>query len=120
MSIAAAQATKFYEQAVAEGRVFTFTENDEYPVFRVDGKEVIPFWSSKSRLVRIQANHPKYRNYQISEISLEQFLKEDLSLLESEQVSVGVNWSGARLTGHDISAQDLRANLAHWQSKGTT
>jgi hypothetical protein len=118
VSIAAAQATKFYEQVVAEGRLFTFTQNDEYLIYPIEGKEVVPFWSSKTRLESIQAGHPKYQKYQISEVSLERFLKEDLQLLEGERLSVGVNWSGARLTGYDISAQDLRKNIEYWQSKG--
>jgi len=118
VSIAAAQASKFYEQVVAEGRVFTFTENDEYLVYPIQGKEVVPFWSSKARLERIQKDHPKYQKYQISEVPLEQFLSEELHLFESEKVSVGVNWSGARLTGYDISAEDLRRNIGYWQSKG--
>ncbi|MDZ5458658.1 DUF2750 domain-containing protein [Azohydromonas lata] len=117
MSIAAAQATKFYEQVVAKGRLFTFTENDEYLVYRINDKEVASFWSSKTRLESIQKDHSKYQKFRISVIPLNQFLNKELQLFESEGLSIGVNWSGVRLTGHDISAQDLRENISYWQSK---
>jgi hypothetical protein len=31
---------------VKDGAVFTFLENDNFLVFFIQGKEVVPFWSS--------------------------------------------------------------------------
>jgi hypothetical protein len=117
MSIAAAQASTFYEEVVREQTVFTFTEDGSFLVFRVDGKEVVPFWSSRSRLDRIQREHPKYRGYACEEIALKEFLATTLVDLAAEGVAVGVNWSGSRLTGYDVSVDDLRRNIGHWEEK---
>jgi len=116
MTIAAAQASQFYEQVSREAKVFTFTENQCFLVFVVDEKEVVPFWSSRSRVERIQKEHLKYRKYAIDEISLTDFLKKTLVQLEEESIHVGVNWSGKRLTGYDVSVEDLRQNLAYRRS----
>jgi hypothetical protein len=117
MSIAAAQASKFYEQVVAEGRVFTFADADSFLVFPVHGVDVVPFWSSRSRLRAVRKSHPKYRAFTEDEIALERFLSDTLTLLEQENIRVGVNWSGKRLVGYDITPTDLRRNLAHWQAR---
>jgi hypothetical protein len=118
MSLTAAHATKFYEQVVADGRVFTFIEDEAFLVYPMHGREVVPFWSSRSRLERIQKNHPKYSKYTISEMTLEEFLDKTLVQLEEECISVGVNWSGSRLVGYDITTSELRNNIGYWQSRG--
>jgi hypothetical protein len=114
MSIAAAQASKFYEQCVKEARVFTVLDEDNFLVFKIGDKDVIPFWSSRSRVQKTQSVHPKYANYVISEISLSEFLNKTLLLLEEQRINVGVNWSGARLVGYDVSAAELRNNIDFW------
>ena len=48
MSVAATQASKFYEQVIAEGRVFTVDDGEGYLVFPIGEIEVVPFWSSRS------------------------------------------------------------------------
>lgn len=68
MSVAAAQYDQFKRQAVQEGRVFTFTEAGEYLVFPVSEHEVIPFWSSRSRIEKIQGEHPKYAGFAIQQL----------------------------------------------------
>ena len=117
MSIAAAQASQFYEQVVKEGRVFTVDDGEGYLVFPVDGTETVPFWSSRSRVVKIQQTHAKYSNWEISEEPLPEFLEKTLPLFEKEGIRIGVNWSGKRLTGYNLSAPDLRRNLQPWIDK---
>ena len=119
MTIAAAQAQKFYQQVTADQHVFTFLADDSYLVFKVGDAEVVPFWSSRSRLDRVQTLHPKYRNYMVDEISLDQFLTKTLSQFREEQIRVGVNWSGRRLTGYDLTADDLERNLKYWLAKAS-
>src|SRR5689334_15702936 len=115
MSLAAAHAQKFYEQVVREGKVYTFEETDEFLVFPVGEIEIVPFWSSRNRLLIIQKNHPKYRNYQIAELSFNEFYNQTLPLLEKETIRVGINWSGHRLQGYDSSVDDLRKCLDYWR-----
>lgn len=117
MSVAAAQASQFYEQVVREGAVFTFTHEGSLLVFPVGDREVVPFWSSSARLDKIQREHPKYRKYARKEIPLTEFLEKALPALARGRISVGVNWSGAGLTGYDIPVSDLLRNLEYWQKK---
>jgi hypothetical protein len=117
MSIAAVQASKFYEQVVRERAVFTFTDEGSFLVYPVRGQDVVPFWSSRARLDKIQREHEKYRSYTCDEISLTSFLEKTLPDLAAENIAVGVNWSGERLTGYDVSVSDLIGNLEHWRKK---
>src|SRR5205085_8155034 len=116
MSVAAAQLSRFKEQVVRGGTVFTFTDNGEYLVYPVDGREVIPSWSSRRRMETIRKSFPKYHGYEITEISLADFLQR-LPRLAEEGAHIGTNWSGKRLTGYDVSVQDLLAGLEYWLNR---
>jgi hypothetical protein len=117
MSISAAQASKFYEQAVRDGRVFTLESPDGFLVFPIRDIEVIPFWSSRSRVEKIQSTMPEYARYSIHEKAFTEFYEETLPWLEEQRIHIGVNWSGERLSGYDVSVSDLRASLEHWMEK---
>jgi hypothetical protein len=114
MSVAAMQARKFYEQCVDDGRVFTFCDQGDFLVYPVRQVEVVPFWSSRTRLTTIQASLTKYRPYGIDQIPLDQFYEAVLPRLEAEGLYIGVNWSGSRLTGYNLSVSDLWRNLDYW------
>ena len=113
MSTSAAQYDKFREQVVREGRAFTFTDGGHLLVYPVSSGETVPFWSSRSRLESIQQRLPKYRRFEITELSLEEFWRR-LEGLERDGIQVGVNWSGKQLTGYNVRAADLRAGLQYW------
>lgn len=113
MSTAAAQYEKFRKQAIADERVFTFTDGGELLVYPVENGETVPFWSSRSRLETLQKRLPKYRKWQITELTIGEFWGR-LDQLESEGIQVGVNWSGERLTGYNITVADLRVGLNYW------
>ena len=117
MSNAASQASDFYKTVVMNGVVFTFQDDDGYLVFPVDSREVVPFWSSAARCQTVQAEHSKYAKFSITEESLADFMDTTLTLFESERIYVGVNWSGKRLIGYDVSAGDMRENLTCWLNK---
>ena len=114
MSTAAIHTSKFYEQAVSDGKVFTFDDGDGYLVFPMDGAEVVPFWSSRTRLEKIKKDHPKHSRREITEETLTVFMTDTLPFLEKEGIRVGVNWSGQRLTGFNVTVADPRKNLQHW------
>ena len=117
MSNAASQATDFYEKAAKHGKVYTITDADSFLVFLINGKEVVPFWTSRSRIEKVKVNHPKYVKYVIDEIRLEKFLEKTLEQFEEEKIHIGLNWSGARLIGYDVSVADLKKNLGYWLNK---
>jgi hypothetical protein len=97
---------------MAKKRAFTFTDEGNLLVFPVGGSEVVPFWSSRTRLQSIAKAHPKYAARQITEYSLADF-EAWLSQFESDGVLIGVNWSGPRLTGYNVAVPDLRAAMQH-------
>ena len=117
MSISAAQASEFYEQVVRNGRVFTLQSPEGFLVFSIRDIEVIPFWSSRSRVERIQSTMPEYAHYSIHEKPFAEFYEETLPWLAEQHIHIGVNWSGERLSGYDVSVSDLRANLEYWMRK---
>jgi hypothetical protein len=112
MTVSAAQYAKFNAEIAQTGRAFTFTNHGELLIYPVRGQEVVPFWSSRSRLEKIQIDHPKYQRHEIAEYSLAEFLSW-LAQLEEERILVGVNWSGAKLTGYNVAVPELRPALEH-------
>jgi hypothetical protein len=117
MSIAAAQANKFYEQVVRDGGVFTLESPQGFLVFPIRDIEVIPFWSSRSRVEKIQSTMPEYAHYAIHEKPFTELYEQTLPWLEERRIHIGVNWSGTRLSGYDVSVSDLRASLGYWMEK---
>lgn len=117
MTQAASQASRFYEEVVTSRSVFTLLDDGSFLVFPVNGLEVVPFWSTESRVTIVQRNHPKYRPFACDKIDLDVFCDRTLRDLERENVHIGVNWSGARLTGYDVSVPDLLQNLSYWQTR---
>jgi hypothetical protein len=113
MSISSAQYDKFREQVVAEERAFSFTDSGELLVYRVGTGETVPCWSSRSRLEAVRSRPPKYRQWDITEFSFNEFWRR-LDQLEQDKIQVGVNWCGSQLGGYNVSVRDLRAGLAYW------
>lgn len=111
MSTVALQANAFYSDVIKHGVVFALLDDESFPVLRIDGNDVVPFWSTRSRVELVLQEHPKYERYEVDEIALSDFLAKTLSLLEEERIRVGVNWSGPRLTGYDVSVGDVRTNI---------
>lgn len=107
MSVAALHYHKFADQVAREQRVFTFTRDDELLVYPVRGNQVVPFWSSQSRMETVLERFPKYRAFTVTEMSLGEFY-DWLKQLEEEGILVGVNWSGRRLAGYDSTVADVR------------
>lgn len=66
------------------------------------GKRSQPFWSSKSRIERIQKLAPAYADFDPVAISWEEFRDKWLPELEDGRLLVGVNWSGRNVTGYDL------------------
>jgi len=117
VSQAASQASIFFEQVARERRVFSFLDEGHLLVLPMPDGEVSPFWSSLTRLTRVQRIHSKYRVLDRTEVPLERFLSELLPFFESEQIRIGANWSGPRLSGFDYSACDVGRNLDYWIRK---
>ena len=60
---------------------------------------------------------PEYAHYTIHEKTFSEFYEQTLPWLEEQRIHIGVNWSGERLRGYDVSVSDLRASLEYWMEK---
>ncbi len=117
MSQAASQASIFFEQVARERCAFTLLDEGNYIALPMSNGDVVPFWSSRSRVERVQGTHPKYASFGIDETPLDTFLTELLPRFDADGTRVGANWSGLRLTGFDYSVSDVRKNLEYWIQK---
>ncbi|WP_213997871.1 DUF2750 domain-containing protein [Arsukibacterium sp.] len=110
MSIAGAQANKFYEE-VAANKSLWFAENGEATALEFDirdNKVSFPLWSSKPRVQRtIKLNPELLAGFSPREISWESFKEILVPILKDKERLIGVNLSGPRITGFDMPVDSL-------------
>ena len=112
MSIAAAQASAFFREIGAEGRVWTLEDDGGVPAPRgTDGHRAMPFWSRRSRVERIIATVPAYARFRPREVSGEDFVGRWLPGLARDGLLVGLSWSGPRAQGHDFAPENVLTRL---------
>ena len=112
MSMSAAHASAFFEEALRAGSVWTVRDGGGYPApLNGTGVRSQPFWSLRSRAERVVSAVPAYGGFEIDEIDLEAFRSRWLPGLQADGVLVGLNWSGESATGYDISAPEVAARL---------
>ena len=112
MTIAAAMADAFYREFLEHGRVFAVRDEDGFPAPKnQDGQRAAPFWSRRSRAEKVVATVPAYADLTVVEIAEDEWLERWLPGLEADGLLVGLNWSGKRAMGYDLSVADLRRNL---------
>jgi hypothetical protein len=111
--VSAAQAAAFYSEALQGAFVWTVRDVDGFPApLNADGQRVQPFWSMRSRAERIVQQVEAYAGFTIESIPLEAFRGRWLPGLERDGILVGLNWSGTKATGYDVTAPDVERNLA--------
>ena len=109
MSQSASQAHAFYREVAKNRVVWTIRDAGGYPApMTRTGQRAQPFWSSKSRIDRIKKIAPDYAAFEAEEIPWEEFRDKWLPELQRDGYLVGVNWSGADVTGYDLDAPWVR------------
>ena len=109
MGQSAPQAHAFYRDVAKTRIVWTIKDSGGYPApMTSSGKRSHPFWSSESRIRRIQKLAPAYAGFELVEISWQDFRDEWLPGLEKDGLLVGVNWSGKDVTGYDLDPAWVR------------
>lgn len=112
MSQSASQAAAFYREVAKSRIVWTLQDKAGFPApMTSSGQRAMPFWSSKSRVERIIATVPAYAGFTPHEIGWDDFAKDWAKDLEKDGLLVGVNWSGSRATGYDMSTNELVAKI---------
>lgn len=108
MSQASAQYRGFIKEILQHQKVWAIKDEQGFPSFtNLSGETTMPFWSLKSRAEKIIKNVPEYNEFQIHEITLDDFLIRWLTGLEGDGLYVGGNWSGKRATGYDLKPKEV-------------
>ena len=112
MSTAAAQADAFYREVLEGGRVYGVRDAGGFPAPMTSaGVRAMPFWSKRSRAQRIIDNVGAYAGMEVVEHALAEWLERWVPGLERDGMLIGLNWSGARAVGYDLTSSDLLRNL---------
>lgn len=112
MSISAAQADAFISEALATGQVWGIRDKDGFPTSTNSSGEIaMPFWSSESRAKKVTDNSFAYVDFHPEPIPLTAFMERWLPGLEKDGLYCGLNWSGERVTGHDLKPSEVLARL---------
>ena len=119
MTQAAAQASAFYQEVARHRRVWTLRGDKGFPTSRTPEGHAIPFWSSLARAQHIATTVASYAGYEPVELGWEEFRDRWLPDLEREGLRIGVNWTGARAIGYDLTPADLRRNVEAFDTTST-
>jgi hypothetical protein len=112
VSQSASQAAAWRTDVQRHRCVFTVEDDNGIPApENLDGRRAMPFWSTRSRAERVIATVPAYAKFRVHEPSLEEFTARWLDGLEADGLLVGINWSGAAVTGYDVEPRDVRVWL---------
>lgn len=112
MGISAAHAAAFYSEVAMARRVWGIKDSDGFPAPKSsDGGRAMPFWSSERRAIIIVETVPAYNGFEPVSIDLNEFCTRWIPGLEKDGLMVGLNWSGERATGYDVSPSDILRNL---------
>lgn len=113
------QADAFFREVVRDRYVWAVRDDDGFPApFNGNGHRAMPFWSLKSRALRIIEISPAYANMRTASISLEDWQSRWLADLERDALRIGLNWSGARAVGYDFTASEVLNRLHYHQGTG--
>ena len=114
MSHAASQAAAFYRDVARDKRVWSIRDESGIPAPLGDGgKRAMPFWSSLDRAKKVVSEVPAYSHFEIFEIDWVTFRDRWLSGLEDDGLNVGVNWSGKKAVGYDVSPTTVKLAIEH-------
>jgi hypothetical protein len=111
--MAAAQAYAFYNEVAQHRIVWAIRDAEGYPAPKghISGQRAMPFWSLKSRAEKIISSVQAYRDFQPDAISWEAFRNHWIPGMTKDELLVGVNWSGSKAKGYDLTPGDLLNNI---------
>ncbi|GGL02189.1 DUF2750 domain-containing protein [Mangrovihabitans endophyticus] len=113
MSLSGPHRAAFRREATQDWRVFSIRDQLGHPTPKApDGTRALPFWSRASRAHRVVDQVGPYRNFEVVEVDMDDWLDAWLPDMDVRGLLVGVNWAGARATGYDMSP----ARVASWFS----
>jgi len=112
MSISAINADAFVSEVLNSAQVWGIRDSGGFPTStNTSGKTAMPFWSSEKRAMSIITAIPAYSDFKPEPIPLSVFMERWIPGLEKDGLYCGLNWSGERAAGYDLSPADLMARL---------
>jgi hypothetical protein len=112
MSVSAAQAEAFYGEVMRTGQVWAIRDEGGFPAPQTPEGRAMPFWSARSRAVKVIENVDAYAGFAPVPLTLDVWRNRWLPGLARDGVRVGLNWAGASAVGYDLDPQDVEQNLA--------
>jgi Protein of unknown function (DUF2750) len=117
MSLSGAHKSAFRREATREGRVYAIRDAGGFPApADAAGNRAVPFWSKSTRAQRVVAHVIAYRELEVVEVAVADWLSDWMASLERDGLMVGVNWAGARATGFDLTP----AQVVRWFAEPDT
>lgn len=103
----------FVDGVVRDGVVWAIRDADGFPtaVSEPGGRSAMPFWSSRSRVLRVARSVDAYVGCVPEGVPLDEWRARWLPGLRRDGLRVGVNWSGPRATGFDMEPEDVEIAL---------
>ncbi|WKL55843.1 DUF2750 domain-containing protein [Asticcacaulis sp. ZE23SCel15] len=117
MSISSINADAFIVQIIKDGRVWGIRDKDGFPAStNMSGETAMPFWSSNRRAQTIIEKVPAYSGFEPEPIELPEFIDRWLPGLEKDGLYCGLNWTGSRATGYDLTPAQVLARITARQA----
>ena len=112
MSQAASQSAAFYREVAVKRRIWGIRDDDGgLPAPMTEyGYRAMPFWSSASRAHRATAT-TMYTGFAVFDLAWDEFDETWIPGLEGDGFRVGVNSTGPRMTGFDLSPADVHRHV---------
>jgi len=104
MSLSGAHKAAFRREVVQDGLVYSIRDEVGYPAPADEqGRRAVPFWSKPTRARRAIDQVAAYQGFEVMSVELDDWLAGWLPCLDRDGMLVGVNWSGSRATGFDLT-----------------
>jgi len=104
MSISAINADAFVSEVLDGAQVWGIRDKGGFPTStNASGETAMPFWSSEKRAMLVIETVPAYRDFEPVPIALSEFISRWLPGLKKDGLHCGLNWSGKRVTGYELS-----------------
>jgi hypothetical protein len=111
MSLSGAHKAAFRREVLQQKRVYAIRDQRGYPApAGEDGRRAVPFWSRPTRARRVADQVTAFAGFEVMGIELDDWLEGWLPCLERDGLLVGVNWSGVKATGFDMTP----AQVTEW------
>lgn len=112
MSVSGAQAAAFFREVGQHRTVWWVRDDGGSPTPASEsGRPAFPYWSSEARAQRAAETWgPQFRAVSMP---LDHWRDVALPDLAADDLRVGINWTGSRLTGWDLTVDEVRNRLAY-------